>query len=90
MNYYAQDFNTGLLTGITDQNASSITDTAHLTSYLFDAAGRLYRCNLSRWRRGEAMLYRYWWQHLLVEFICSLQRLVIETAKLWYLANVSS
>jgi len=39
--YYQQDFNTGLATAISDENASSISDLAHITRYGFDVAGRL-------------------------------------------------
>jgi len=39
--YYQQDFNTGLATAISDENASSISDLAHTTRYGFDVAGRL-------------------------------------------------
>jgi len=43
VNYYSQDFNTGLLTIATDQNASSVSDTAHSTRYTFNNGNRLTR-----------------------------------------------
>jgi RHS repeat-associated protein len=39
--YYKQDFNTGLLTAMADENASGITDTGHLTTFGYDSMGRL-------------------------------------------------
>jgi len=39
--YYAQDFNTGVVTAMADENASSIADGAHRTSFGYDSVGRL-------------------------------------------------
>lgn len=43
--FYMQDFNTGLATAISDENASGITDLNHVTTYAYDIMGRLTRIN---------------------------------------------
>jgi len=41
ISYYQQDYNTGLTTAISDENASSASDAQHTTFYSYDPMGRL-------------------------------------------------